>query len=365
MIPVPAEAIGPSMLALTALASEAEWDARLGASFYPAGIYVERHLHAIASCVGGALNWRTRLFARARAEGAAVVQVVTGVSQWTRATTRPVRCDASPRIEPADGEEFSELSIRALKARATFSANRYRHRAITEGLRTLLFESDLAGGIEIGYSDGSESPEFCLERLSIAASREDAANLSILLVTERHHGLELVADLALMRNAELRPDQTMAEQELIAATRTREILESPALVAGGVIDAYHTGLEPVVVGFYRSVSEDLRRRSRLGAPTLTVRPMYIQPARAPITCSREAADALVTEYAQVLRVVRTRRGRAITEAVVWLLDRPMAAQEKDRLVASVAETRPIVEDLFQRSQYQPGAAWGPCGAPSA
>lgn len=92
----------------------------------------------------------------------------------------------------------------------------------------------------------------------------------------RHLDYDSKVDLYLIRHHETR-GLVQAAVEDLACRRIREVLSSPALASGGCINLYQTGLEPLVVGLYRGVTEHFRERGGADeVPPLYIRPIYFE-----------------------------------------------------------------------------------------
>lgn len=157
-----------------------------------------------------------------------------------------------------------------------------RHTVTTPVLRDFVYDRRYAGrSIPIVFSDGSSPPPFpvgCLEDGEPPALPSDRT-LHVGLMSFRHPELDYLVDLYVTRNTELADEPTMADEEQLSFDRTIELFRDPALDEGGEICAFHTGLEPMVVGFYRGIVRVLQDRRARGLPrTLVVRPcLYAGP----------------------------------------------------------------------------------------
>jgi hypothetical protein len=87
--------------------------------------------------------------------------------------------------------------------------------------------------------------------------------------------MDYLVDLYLMRNRDLGDEPSMAAEEEQTCRRTVELFADPAIRDGCQIHVLHTGLEPMVVGFYRGVTTVLLERQRRHLPrTLVVIPYF-------------------------------------------------------------------------------------------
>jgi hypothetical protein len=153
-----------------------------------------------------------------------------------------------------------------------------RHAAITRALRKLVYDDVKYEGMElpIVFKDGSQPPAFpvgCLAELK----PYDAPQHRIIyagLMSMRHPEMDYLVDLYVTRNQELAKEATMADEEALAFERTVALLDITEFDDGAEVRVLHTGLEPMVVGFYRGVVEILRRREKRKLRNLVIRSMF-------------------------------------------------------------------------------------------
>jgi hypothetical protein len=116
----------------------------------------------------------------------------------------------------------------------------------------------------------------------------------------RHPELDYLVDLYITRNRELASEAAMADEEALAFDRTVEFFEDPSFDRGGVVYACHTGLEPMVVGFYRGVVQTLRTRVQKGLPrALSVVPLLYGHEKTDPPFSPQSRGALLESYDQI------------------------------------------------------------------
>lgn len=165
-----------------------------------------------------------------------------------------------------------------------------RHSVTAPVLRTFAYDQTWRDrAIPIVFADHSRPRPFPIGRLEPGEpppieSEEDVIKLG--LGSFRHPELDYLVDLYVVRNRELSDELTMASAEELSYRRTVELLDDPALREGGRLWVYHTGLEPMVIGFYRGIVEILKARSRARLPrTLIVRPWLFDrpPDHGPFT----------------------------------------------------------------------------------
>ena len=152
-----------------------------------------------------------------------------------------------------------------------------KHAVTTPCLWEVTFDATLAGSsLDLRWRDGSRTNFPCgvLPRDESVVA-EPQITLRLGLMSFRHPELDFLVDLYACRNRELAVLRSMAAEEAYSYTRAREILLDPALDRPMFIEVYHTGLEPMVVGFYRGVSAAIKERVQKGlARDLWIRPMF-------------------------------------------------------------------------------------------
>lgn len=151
-----------------------------------------------------------------------------------------------------------------------------KHTAIVLALHSLVYDgSKNIRLLPVTFNDGSQPPPFPLpgwEQRALPAA-EPGRTFRVGLMSMRHPELDYLVDLYVCRNISLARCETMAEEELEACSRSIELLLDPALKDGDTIEVFHTGLEPMVVGFYRGVVSVLYHFAKIGKGTrFTIRP---------------------------------------------------------------------------------------------
>jgi hypothetical protein len=141
----------------------------------------------------------------------------------------------------------------------------------------MAFDPALAGkALDVRWSDGSRSSFPCgVLPQGAAGTQSLLTKLRLGLMSFRHPELDYIVDLYACRNRELAALKSMAAEEAYAFGRAKEVLLDSALTQGALIEVYHTGLEPMVVGFYRGVVAALVERQKRKLPRLLqVQPMF-------------------------------------------------------------------------------------------
>lgn len=153
-----------------------------------------------------------------------------------------------------------------------------RHGVATPVLHRFVYDPARAGQVvRIVFLDGSRvRPGFAVGCLTLSEPgliAQKEPHLRVGLMSFRHPELDYLVDLYVTRNRELAEKPSMADEEQLAFARTVALLRDATFKDGGDIWAYHTGLEPMVIGFYRGVVQVLRERTEQKLPrTLVIRP---------------------------------------------------------------------------------------------
>ena len=146
--------------------------------------------------------------------------------------------------------------------KANFS--RFNHIAITLALRTFVYDiNSQHKQLPVIFMDDSTSPPFpigCIPPGELQHSLKGLPLVRLGLMSCRHPELDYIVDLYVTQNRQINQEASMAEQEQLAYQSTVNILNDSALDNGVVIELYHTGLEPMVVGCYRGIVQVLKRR---------------------------------------------------------------------------------------------------------
>jgi len=121
--------------------------------------------------------------------------------------------------------------------------------------------------LRLGFRDGSEARPFPLYSLLLQPKPVNLTSVAIGLISGRHLELDGIVDLYLFRNAEIwnLDSRSHAEQEEYAFDKTTRFLEELIGSMGNVeVNLFHTGLETVLLGFYRATVEFLRVNDNRG-----------------------------------------------------------------------------------------------------
>ena len=152
-----------------------------------------------------------------------------------------------------------------------------KHTITTPCLWDLVYEPALSGkALEVRWSDGSRSGFPCgFLPPGYPTGPMPQPRLRLGLMSFRHPELDYIVDLYACRNCELASLQSIAAEEAYAYQRACEVLCDAALAGGALVEVYHTGLEPMVVGFYRGAASVLAARLKRRMPrNLWLAPMF-------------------------------------------------------------------------------------------
>lgn len=267
------------------------------------------------------------------------------------------------------------LAILREKRDDAINANRFGHRDIVRGLHALVHGPRPVPfqrwHLRISYADGSESAPFSLP----PSPREPPSGidarvppLRLGFMSGRHPELDIVVDFYLFRHAETQRHRDSADLEQEIHARACRLFQDPAFAESWWVEAYHTGLEPVTVGFYRALTDlALQRRDR-GLPVIPVIPRIWSPLEVNIdTLIRQAGDALnkATLCEALRRQARTypaflsfKTGNRGSVLLAWKPERPMSESELDRLCREAPAAESAFRALWHHSQYRTEHPWG-------
>lgn len=144
----------------------------------------------------------------------------------------------------------------------------FNHIAITLALNTVVYDQSYQGkNLDFIFIDDSVPSPFPVGCLQLQPSISPPKNLSLVrlgLMSCRHPELDYIVDLYVTKNRTINQEASMADQEEASFRHTLEILDDPVLSNGAIIELYHTGLEPMVIGCYRAITHILRERATRG-----------------------------------------------------------------------------------------------------
>jgi hypothetical protein len=171
-----------------------------------------------------------------------------------------------------------EAMHRCLGSAKPLNFSEAAHREITEALRIVAYEvgaSASANLLKVQYGDGSLGAKLPLQCLTMNSPRTGPCmTLHVGTLSFRHLDYDDRIDLYLIRDKETRT-LSNAEVEGLAHSRMKELVEDPVLRrADSHLVLYQTGLEPLVLGAYRAIIDELLVRREKQLPSLTVQPVF-------------------------------------------------------------------------------------------
>lgn len=180
---------------------------------------------------------------------------------------------------------------------AALNLSRYRHVVTAPVLRKLAYDSSLSGRIlPIVFEDDSRTPGFPLGVIASYPGKElptTERTLRVSLMSGRHPEMSFLCRWYICRNEEMAAVDEMAQEEEVSCTKALDFLSGDYPSGGLTLEVYHTGLEPMVCGFYRGVTEFFRMRQSLGLPrNVVIQPMLFSesPGEAPYSPSSPGAS---------------------------------------------------------------------------
>lgn len=270
---------------------------------------------------------------------------------------------------------FLEAIVRAVQADVDIpiNVNRFKHAGIVDGLHTLLHGTAGAhrkrDSVRLCYGDGSESARFPLSTLRPPPVWDTTVRpIRVGFVSGRHPELDKMVDIYIVRDSETKRLESGADLEEEIADRAKRLFVEAGGTGPVSIEALHTGLEPVTVGFYRAVVECAIARGPAAHATIRVRPRIWTQPRVNISGVIATAEGAL-DRAQVLKsldrlcgelagFMRIERVHGDQEWLHWIPGRPMLASERDWLVRRARPSEVVLALLFQKAQYDDGRVWG-------
>lgn len=159
--------------------------------------------------------------------------------------------------------KFVSLVRAAIAEGGVVHVGNIRHSAIALALRELCYDNTLRNrSVRFRFRDGSTSQPFTFGKLATQSHgpAEPLEVLRVALMSYRHPEMDFFVDLYAFRNRELALERTAADEEEMAFSRAQEILSPLGESENLRVEVFHTGLEAMVIGFYRAVSELLATR---------------------------------------------------------------------------------------------------------
>ncbi len=126
--------------------------------------------------------------------------------------------------------------------------------------------------VQFAFEDGSISDFFPLYSMVEIKPKEKLPSLKVALISNRHHELDTLVEICIIRNSEISrlEEATIAEQEKLSFDIAGKFFHEVIEKTGGVhIELYHTGLEPAVIGTYRALLNILLVKGNRGKIIVT------------------------------------------------------------------------------------------------
>jgi len=228
--------------------------------------------------------------------------LVEGVTHHAH-TTSPVDAPSSPWRSP-DGvtgrravlARFRHQLRSALNGEtgAVIMPSGVSNSVLTEVLREFVASPGPRLNVPVSYRDGSRARPFPLRCLPLhgRGSDQEERVLRFALLSIRHLAMDVEVDGAWFRNTDISRLRPAGETDALAYELSRRQLLRLATGQPLLMYLYQTGMEPVVVGFYRALTEHLLERPG----TVSVIPMYFRQAAAGDAPARETMFAEGTAW---------------------------------------------------------------------
>jgi len=255
------------------------------------------------------------------------------------------------------------------------NVNRFSHADIVEALYEIVHDgcpaTALRPSVRICHGDGSESVPIRLRRFGTAPEWDVTVRpLRVGFVSGRHVELDRIVDFYLLRNSEIRQFDSSADLEQEVFDRAVRLFGEAADAGYTHIEAIHTGLEAVTLGFYRGVIEHAHAQRESGHPMLLrsriwnrdphlVVGTFVTTSGDPSEWAslEKALERIAVEAPEWLRFERVPSEAQPTVSIHWLPERPMLASERDWLARRARQGARAIEVLFRRAQYRDGRIW--------
>ena len=270
--------------------------------------------------------------------------------------------------------------MNAVHQKTPLNFSRFKHRWIVDALHSVVFNplnsSEGNESVRSAFADGTESRPFPIGCLTPSPPPHPSTPVvRIGLNSGRHPEMDQFVDLYLFRNAEISDLRTIAEQEQYAFQKGKEFLQNPRWRGGGIVQMYQTGLEPLIVGFYRAVVIVSLNRKKNGLPPIIIQPCSWAPSffplhhyvssRMPDDFEPQTVNIHVQNLANILEQVITEIPGFFSLlqqpgnlTVKWLPERPMWQTEHDILFSRFSRLKSIWQSIYQSSQFMKHSHWG-------
>ncbi len=258
--------------------------------------------------------------------------------------------------------------------------SRFKHRWIVDALHSLVFNPSISSegtiAVRTAFKDGTETNPFPIGCFTPSPPPEPLHPVVRLgLNSGRHPEMDRFVDLYLFRNVEINSMQTIAEQEQYAFQQGKNFFQNPRWRSGGIVEMHQTGLEPLIVGFYRAFVIVSLKRKKEGLPPIIIQPCSWAPSffslqqyvftRMPNDVEREVVKTKAQNLATVLEhMIKEFPGffsllqQPDDLILKWLPERPMWQAEYDFLFFRFNRMKTIWQNIYKSSQFMKHSHWG-------
>ena len=283
---------------------------RLGATFFPPNL-IEPHINAFVSLAGeldlsqlSDLKLRIAFFQFAAKYQCGIVEIQNPFYYQEQTTKLPLTLDKidSPKLQIQTQDDDEEVfdnegrnayeilsdqvhnAIQNAKEGKPCAVNfsNQPHNIITEVLNEFAYSD--SGKlqkpiyIQVIYTDGSQAEDLPLQCLPNHDDEElakltKALPLKAALLSMRHLEMDDKVDISWFRNREVSKARAFSETDQFCYAETKKQLAGTRKDSVFVLHLYQTGLQPAIIGFYRSLIEELIYRANL-PPSLVIIPFY-------------------------------------------------------------------------------------------
>ncbi|MBN1182398.1 MAG: hypothetical protein JXB49_08940 [Bacteroidales bacterium] len=254
----------------------------------------------------------------------------------------------------------------------SINVNRFQHLHLVEGLHQIIYNKLVykKSYLRIGYYDGSESEPFPIQYIGDPPLFDRKMRpLRLSFNSGRHVELDSIADFYLLRNSQIAKLECSAEIEQEMYNQAMNLFEDKIFDKIWSIEVYHTGLEPLTIGFYRAViTTAIRRASAKNKKCVPIQPIvswgdvHININYFLRKLSNNDFDRIITNLSDLSEkysnfIVLKQSDETID--LKWILKRPMLSSEYDLLCANISNyaTKNIITLLYERSQYNRKSIW--------
>jgi hypothetical protein len=277
-------------------------------------------------------------------------------------------------------EKVKQEIMNAARQGIPINFSRFKHRWIVDALRSLVFNPSISSksinAVRAAFSDGTETRPFPFGCFTPSSPPEPSHPVvRVGLNSGRHPEMDRFVDLYLFRNVETNSLQTIAEQEQYAFQQGKDFLQNSRWRGGGIVEMHQTGLEPLIVGFYRAVVTVSLKRKKEGLPPVIIQPCSWAPPFFPL--QRYVFSRMPNDIGGETVKVHTQKLGTVLEQMIkefpgfftllqqpddlvlkWLPERPMWQAEHDILFSKFSRMKTIWQFIYKKSQFMKHSHWG-------